>query len=192
MSEEHHERFARFFAEGSMGLRQKIARLVGNRADTDDIMQEAFLRGLEHAETVRIPAAFLYSAARNIAFDMRRRHKSASRLLLDGVTVANFATQFESLESQLESEERGLLLTQATERLPTQCRTVFALKLNHGYSHQEVAHALGISIKTVEYHITRGIREIQQHVSRDSVRPLGNRQVGARLGVFGSKRRSRK
>ena len=134
MSESHRERFARLFVESSAALRRKMQRLVSSRADVDDVVQEAFLRGYENAATVRVPAAFVYSAARNLAFDGRRRGKTAKKIALGEIALSTVESSVESVESQLLREERTRILREAVEGLPPHCQTVFALKVFQGYS----------------------------------------------------------
>ncbi len=56
-------------------------------------------------------------------------------------------------------DERNRLVQEAIDRLPPQCRAAFTLRIFHECSYKEVADRLGISVKTVEKHISRAIRE---------------------------------
>jgi RNA polymerase sigma-70 factor, ECF subfamily len=158
------ERFARLFLESSAALGRKMRRFVGSKADADDTVQEAFLRGLESADDVRAPRAFLYTAARNIAVDGYRREQCAKMVALGELALSSVQSSVESVESELLLEERGRVLREAVERLTPQCRSVFALKVFLGYSYKEIAVSLGISVKTVEKHMARGLRETHQYV----------------------------
>jgi len=174
MSESHRKVFSKLFVESSAALRRKIQRLVNSRADVEDVVQDAFLRGYENADTVRVPAAFVYSAARNLAFDGRRRERTARKAALGEIALSDVESSVESVESQLLKEERTRLLREAVERLPPQCRTVFALKVFQGYSYKEIAEELGISARTVENHLARGIRETHHFLRRRYVEEGGD------------------
>lgn len=52
-------------------------------------------------------------------------------------------------------------LNAAMEQLPPVRKKVLVLKAVHAYSNKEVAHALSISVKTVEDHITKALRYIR-------------------------------
>jgi RNA polymerase sigma-70 factor (ECF subfamily) len=65
----------------------------------------------------------------------------------------------ESLEAGLLRDERDQLIQEAIDRLPPQCRAAFTLRVFHEYSYKEVADHLGISVKTVEKHISRAMRD---------------------------------
>ena len=51
------------------------------------------------------------------------------------------------------------VVQEAINRLSPQCRAAFTLRVFHEYSYKEVADHLGISVKTVEKHIARAMRE---------------------------------
>jgi RNA polymerase sigma-70 factor (ECF subfamily) len=74
--------------------------------------------------------------------------------------------QCESLESALLRDERHRLIQEAIDRLPPQCRAAFTLRVFHECSYQEVAERLGISAKTVEKHIARGLRDTHSYIKR--------------------------
>jgi RNA polymerase sigma factor (sigma-70 family) len=48
--------------------------------------------------------------------------------------------------------------------LPPQCRAAFTLRVFHECSYKEVADRLGISAKTVEKHIARGLRDTHTYI----------------------------
>jgi RNA polymerase sigma factor (sigma-70 family) len=166
VSTSHRERFARLFLESSAALRRRMRRFVGSKADADDAVQEAFLRGLESADAVRTPRAFLYTAARNIAVDSHRREQCARKAALGDLALSSVQSSEASAESEILVEERARVLREAVEQLSPQCRAVFALKVFHGHSYKEIAASLGISVKTVENHVARGLRETHQYVRR--------------------------
>jgi RNA polymerase sigma-70 factor, ECF subfamily len=166
MSDTRNQVFSRLFQEFGGALRRYVRRLVHSRETTDEIVQEAFLRTYEHAQDGRPPTALLYSIARNLARD-RRRHERVVHI----ETVGDFATlplalERESLEASALAEEEARLLKDAAERLPPKCRAVFTLRVFRCYSYLEIARELGISAKTVEIHMARGIRCGCSSVSR--------------------------
>ena len=157
---------SRLFADSHRALRRYVRGLVGSRENAEDIVQEAFLRTYEHRETVATPRAFLFSAARNLAIDARRHARIAKTDSVgdvDAVAVVTFGT---TPEEQVLKDERVQLLRQAIERLSPQCRAVFALKVFHACSYHEIAARLGISEKTVEKHVGRGLRDTYAYLKR--------------------------
>ena len=156
--------FTTLFYESREALRHYVRRLVRSRETADEIVQEAFLRTYEHSANVKIPRAFLFSTARNLALDSRRHERIARTDSLGDVDVAGVVSECESPEAGLLANQRSRLLQDAVARLPPQCRTAFTLKVFHGCSYKEIAQKLGISTKTVEHHIARGLRETHQYL----------------------------
>src|SRR5215216_5176010 len=60
-----------------------LERRVGSRAVAEDILQEAFVRGMGrlHTEDEGSVIAWFYRSLRNAAIDHHRRHKSANKAL---------------------------------------------------------------------------------------------------------------
>jgi RNA polymerase sigma-70 factor (ECF subfamily) len=164
MSDAGKDMFERLFSESREALRHYVRRLVGSRETADEIVQEAFLRTYEHSEEVKIPRAFLFSTARNLALDSRRHDRIAKTDSLGDIDVAGVVSEGESPEAGLLADQRSRLLQEAVARLPPQCRTAFTLKVFHGCSYKEIAQRLGISPKTVEHHIARGLRDTHEYI----------------------------
>jgi RNA polymerase sigma-70 factor (ECF subfamily) len=61
-------------------------------------------------------------------------------------------------------EER--LTEVVTTKLPTKCREIFLLCRMEGMSNAEISEHLGISVKTVENQITRGLKILRRHLRR--------------------------
>jgi RNA polymerase sigma-70 factor, ECF subfamily len=158
--------FSKLFFESQDALRKYVRRLVRSRTATEDIVQESFARTLEQKEHVRTPRAFLFSIARNLAFDLRRNtrpYQSNEPGDFDGADVVSGS---DSPEAALLGTERSKVLNEAVARLPPQCRAVFVLRAFHGCSHKEIAKRLNISPKTVENHLARAVRDTHEYVRR--------------------------
>jgi len=158
--------FSRFFSESQHALRRYVRRLVHSRETADEIVQEAFLRTYEHTARLETPRAFLFSVARNLASDARRQHRARKTFSVGDLDISNVVSPGESVEGGMICEEQARLLKEAVERLSPQCRAAFTLRVFYAYSYKKIAKRLGLSPKTVEKHIARGVRETHQYVRR--------------------------
>lgn len=161
--------FSELFSESREALRRYVRRFVNSKETADEIVQEAFLRTYQNAAHVKTPRAFLFSTARNLALDLRRHNRvSRTELLGDseppGVVSTGDSPEPDSPESRALADERSRLLRDAIASLPPQCRAAFTLKVLHACSYKEIAEKLGISPKTVEHHIARGLRETHEYL----------------------------
>jgi RNA polymerase sigma-70 factor (ECF subfamily) len=158
------ETFSKLFAESRQALLKYIGRFVRSSETAKEIVQEAFLRTYRERESIVTPRAFLFSTARNLAANEIRHRRTVERDSLASSDELPLDAQCESLESGLLRDERNRLIQQAIDRLPPQCRAAFTLRLFHECSYREVADRLGISVKTVEKHIARGIRDTNSYL----------------------------
>lgn len=157
--------FIELFAESRRALYRYIRRFVHSGETAKEIAQEAFLRTYRERESVITPRAFLFSTARNLAANEIRHRRTVERdALAAGADELLAAAEYESPELGFLRDERNRLVQQAIDRLPAQCRAAFTLRVFHEYSYKEVADHLGISVKTVEKHISRGMRETNRYV----------------------------
>jgi RNA polymerase sigma-19 factor, ECF subfamily len=160
------EVFTKLFAESRHALHRYIRRFVGSSETAKEIVQEAFLRTYRQRESVTTLRAFLFSTARNLAANEYRHRRIMERGELGDLGDSWVKTERESLEAELLRDERNQLIQEAVDRLPPQCRAAFTLRVFHECSYKEVADRLGISAKTVEKHIARGLHETHSYLKR--------------------------
>jgi RNA polymerase sigma-70 factor (family 1) len=165
-SDSRTEIFTKLFAESRQALHRYILRFVGSSETAKEIVQEAFLRTYRQRESVTTLRAFLFSTARNLAANEYRHRRTMERDAVGNFGDSWVKTERESLEAELLRDERNQLMQEAIDRLPPQCRAAFALRVFHECSYKEVADRLGISAKTVEKHIARGLRETHTYLKR--------------------------
>jgi RNA polymerase sigma-70 factor (ECF subfamily) len=166
MSDWRDELLGKLFIESHLALRRYVRRFVDSGETAEDVVQEAFLRTYENADHVRIPRAFLFSTARNLAADSRSRNRAPQTKTLGDLEACGVVSWSESPEERALADERTRLLKEAVERLTPRCRAAFALKVFHACSYKEIARQLGISPKTVENHIARALRETHRYLQQ--------------------------
>jgi RNA polymerase sigma factor (sigma-70 family) len=154
-----------------MGLWKQQFRKVMNvlrrrgqsREDAEDLVQEAFLRlhvFLKEGHEVRAPESFLIRTALNLAVDARRRDARDRRDhflpdTIENLTIADLGpTPEESVTAELRLKEMRKVLE---EKVSPTTREVFLLHRLEGFTHEEIAERLGISLRSVEKRIARAI-----------------------------------
>lgn len=134
--------------------------------DVDDVVQESFLRvwRARAAQPITSAKAFLFQVARRIAVDAVRRERhdfvadvrdfpsSAVSLAEPGAAAAAIA------------QERAKLLADAIETLPARCREVFTMRKLQDLSQRETAARLGLSERTVEVQVARGMQRCAEYL----------------------------
>lgn len=105
-------------------------------------------------------SSYLFIMTRNEIFkiySLRKKRGYSEELneeLLKGLSIAD-------IESKVDSRDLLCLVSLAVESMPEQRRKVFNLSRKMGYTYPEIATELGISVKTVEYHISKALNELR-------------------------------
>lgn len=134
-------------------------------AQAEEVLQESYLKLLVALREGKAPEprAFLYRVARNHAVS-RLRHQKVVEQQGVHIQLALHAEQPEAIEKQVSRKEEQDALLAAINALPLKCRQVFVMRKIDGFSHGQIAEVLGISPKTVENHLARGMRLCREHI----------------------------
>ncbi len=168
------------------GVWQTAYRLVANRADADDCFQETFLAALkisrrEHVENWRALLRRLVTAR---AVDrLRRRRRLSTRHACEDCD--NLAGP-EAPPAQLaEDAELGERLRCALARLPDKQANVFCLHALDGWSYQDVAAQLKISVDSVGVLLYRAHRRLREllDLPDDPRRARGHAMVAPKIPI---------
>jgi RNA polymerase sigma-70 factor (sigma-E family) len=124
-------------------------KLLGDRAEAQDIAQEALARSLVRWRKVEPYAvAWVSRVAANLAIDRTRKRRPTD----DAVD--------EQARVDPDAAER-LDLQRALRRLPRRQRDVVVLRYLLDQSEQTVADALGVSVGSVKTHASRGLAALR-------------------------------
>jgi RNA polymerase sigma-70 factor, ECF subfamily len=138
---------------------------VTDADDTDDLLQEAFLRvwkNLSHLKEASKFKSWLYAIAHNLAIDQKRREeKEKRRRILLG--ERDIVVSEPSPEERISEEE---LVERALKELPLKYRDCLLLQVVGGFSPLEVAEQLGISKGTVITYTSYARQQLRQAYSR--------------------------
>lgn len=136
--------------------------------DVDDVVQESFLRTwrTRGSQPIRSGRAFLFQVARRVALDLVRRDRCAP---FQPVTDLTALPVLEGAPNGAEAagvQEKLHLVADAIEALPSRCRQVVILRKLQGVPQKEVAARLGLSEKTVEAQLSRGLVRLEEYLRR--------------------------
>jgi RNA polymerase sigma-70 factor (ECF subfamily) len=149
-------------------LRQLIRRLVGNRATTEDLVQQTFTKLLSAADTSNFDncPAYLTTTARNLALNHLRDLKRHGEVGISDTELHAIpdASASPEMTAVYRCELRRVL--QAVASLPVKRREAFILNKFEGLSYDEIAARQGISRNTVISHIVLALAELDRKVGR--------------------------
>jgi len=163
MSLEFDDWFVREVLVHERALVQYLGRCWPRRDEIHDLRQEVYARVYEAAARSRptAPRAFLFATARHLMTDRLRRSRVVSIEPVGDFEPSNvYLIDEVSPERWFGTRQVLRRLVQALERLPDRCREVVWLRRVEELSQKEVAARMGISEKTVEKQLAKGMRLI--------------------------------
>jgi RNA polymerase sigma-70 factor (ECF subfamily) len=137
-------------------------RLTCDRAEAENVTQEAFLRAytaLPHSRTDLAFKPWLFQIAVNLCRDLARKKRPTA---FAEMTPDEEAAPEEAIEDesplpldQVETRELGQALAQAVADLPEVYRAVVTLRYTEELAYEDIAAALDLPINTVRTHLFR-------------------------------------
>ena len=161
-----HDAFEILMRRHNQLLYRAVRSVLRDEAETEDALQETYVRAFMHLDQFLGRARFstwLTRIAVNEAFHRRKRRARFTGI--DDVA--------DTLESPTPGPEHGAadgelrqFLESSIDRLPDDFRTVFVLRDVEGLSTAETAASLEIPEETVKTRLHRARRQLQQHLDR--------------------------
>lgn len=162
--------FEQLVADQAFRLINLAYRLVGSRAEAEEIAQEGFLRLHRSLDGFRGDcslSSYLYRIVSRLSIDHLRREKLRRKLFffrrqnedLDPLDLV--ADPGASPRDNLQARETGQRLLQALDSLSARQRTVFVLRHQEGLSLREIAVTLKLEEGTVKAHLHRAVRALR-------------------------------
>ena len=134
----------------------------------DDLVQDVFLelwKNRNKIDETRPPLPYLRSMIRFKVISYLRRLS----LRQQDAFIANVKSEIyrEGVSNETKEiiafNDLNTWLNQHLEGLPDKSRRIFELSRVENYTNQEIASCLNISVKTVEYHISKVLNQLKPH-----------------------------
>lgn len=165
MSESLDTWFAREVLMHEGALMRFLHRNWRDHDEVPDLRQEVYIRLYKAAARQRpdSPKSFLFTTARNLLADRARRARIVSITAVGDMERLNVLKDELAPDRHLAGRQALEHLAMALDSLPDRCREVVWLRRVKELPQKEIAKRLGISEKTVEKHIAKGVRRMTDH-----------------------------
>jgi len=162
-----------------------ILRIVRDRGEAEDVLQETFVIVWNRVETYKValgsPAAWLVRIARNRAIDRLRANTVRMRALesLESTTSRTSASSTSSTPSEFVSSEnpetsaalgeQERAVTRALDSIPREQRDLIEEAYYLGFTQTELAERHKLPLGTVKTRIRSGLLTLRQQLSQMSI-----------------------
>jgi len=148
-----------------------VYNFLRNKVDSEDIVQETFLRLYKNKHSYKKIAKFstwFYTIAANLAKTELRKRKRKSLLSISNIGIKNKDYDIPDLssspENKVESNLKEDLIRNKIEKLPLKFKEVVILRDIEQCSYEEISEILKIPIGTVKSRINRGRQKLQKQL----------------------------
>lgn len=160
-------------------VKKKIFSIVRNEEDTEDALQETFLRAFVHLDGFRRTCKFstwittigINSALMTLRKRKSRREVGAESVNAEGeaLELPEYADRSPGPEERHSRRQMALLVLQDIERLQPHLRAAITLFYSSECSLEELATALNLTVATVKSRLLRGRKRLRWYLQRRGI-----------------------
>jgi RNA polymerase sigma-70 factor, ECF subfamily len=154
-----HEAFGRLVERYADQVLNVAYRMVGNRAEAEDLTQDTFLAAFKALPRFRAESKFstwLYRIGVNKCKDwLKSKGHQVQELNIEGepIDLAERLPDLRTPDRTLEDKELGALLDAAIATLPVWYRDAFVLKHVEGLDYEEISDIVGVGRDTLKMRV---------------------------------------
>ena len=140
-------------------------RIIGNKEDAEDVMQEAFLSAFKKLDTYKGEVSF-GAWLKKIVINRSLDHLKKKKVFFEEINEKVIDEQSPVMEIQ---EINMPKIKKAIGQLPEGYRVVLSLYLLEGYDHDEISEILGISNSSSRSQLLRAKLKLKDYLVKDEV-----------------------
>ena len=171
---QNREAYVELFARYQKKLFAYIYHLVGNREETEDILQNVFsktYKNIEHFDTSRKFSSWIYRIAHNESVNFLKRKSKRYTVSWDDIATSKdkleSASNEELPEDKLEHQEIVREIDRALEKIPVKYKEILTMRYFQEYSYEEIGKILDKPVNTVGTLINRAKKKLLEVVRED-------------------------
>lgn len=140
-------------------------RYMPTREDAEDVLQEGFIKIYRDLHQYNPERGALHAWMRRVMLNTALQHLRVKKHLISPLEIENFA-DLHPVNDDVFSDMTAKELTALIQQLPTGYRVVFNMYVVEGYSHQEIAEELGISVNTSKSQLFKAKAMLRKQVKQ--------------------------
>lgn len=141
-------------------------RMVTSRQLAEDIVQEIFLSLFDRRQRIEIQVSLKAYLMKSMKFKILNEFRSSGVRNAYRKQVNAHRSMFSGHHCHYHCELKDLTsnIELSISMLPDKCRTAFLLSRNEDLSYKDISGFMGISISTVEKHISKALRLLKSNL----------------------------
>ncbi len=135
-----------------------------SRDTAEEIVQEIFVKLWVKRKSIKVSTsinAYLYRMALNTIINQKKHLEVKA---LHRARVMDFQVTDTNYFQGMEEKEISRLASEAVASMPEKRRMVYELSRGEGLKYSEIAQAMGISVKTVEVHLSAALKHMRKQL----------------------------
>lgn len=158
--------FAKLFNHYSLPLSNYVFRILEDKQQTEDVVQEVFLQiwlDRDRLDSVNNFKDFLFIRVRNRVYSLLKENAKRNAIFYP----IDFNSVLEKGDEEIDKEELEqyyVFLEEQINKLPSQQKAVFTMSKFNRLKYEEIAQQLNISIETVRKHMYVAQRTLKQQL----------------------------
>lgn len=160
--------FSKLYSTCFRPLYRRIFSLVKEEAVTDELVQDLFLKLWQKREEIdpeQSFEAYLFTIAQHLVYDYYRKIAKDKRLIAR--LLLNATDYYLHSDVLLENKENRQIVMEAVQQLSPQRKAVFTCCKLEGKSYEETSEELGISVATVNSHMTQSLKTVREYLLKN-------------------------
>lgn len=157
------EAFAQVVAHYSEPLYWQIRKMVVSHDDTDDLLQNTFMKAWANIDYFRGDAklsTWLYRIAVNESITFLNKERAKRNLTVDDEDT--FLVESLPADEWFDGDEWQLLLQQAIARLPEKQRLVFTMRYFDEMKYEEMSEILGTTVGALKASYHHAVKKVEE------------------------------
>lgn len=169
VKEDNEEAFLNLYERYKNRLYAFVSKYLKQEADTEEIVQEVFLKIWESRSKIDIHfsfESFLFTIAYNAVISLLRKRicekKYIEYIMLNQESSSASAITDDILYNELNNKLQALL-----QNLTPRQKEIFMLSREQGMTHNEISQKLGVSLNTVKKHMVNSLAYLRSQMNAE-------------------------
>lgn len=148
-----------------------VIKFVHSKADAEEIVQDTFFTIWQKKEmlpNIEHPRNYIYTVVRNKTYDYLNQAAKNQKILSQ--IWANMQTDSNPVEELTNFKDSELLIKTGLSNLSLQKQQIFRMSRIDGLSHEEIAHAVGLSKSRVKNIIVDVLKYLRHYLSKHTLK----------------------